>query len=306
MKFGKLHDPDALHLVNFQLPPIPLRSIELLQAKTSQKPFQAYIGCPMWGNKGWVDKLYPKGTKPGEYLRHYARSFNGIELNSTHYRTPTDEIVRRWREMASANFHFSPKIAQTISHRYRLVNCQDQLDRFCESIEGFGDRLGCSFVQLPPNFTTAELPKLQSFLTNWPSHLPLAVEFRHESWFEGGGLSSIVLGLLEGTQTTTLITDVAGRRDVLHAHLTTTTVMLRFVGNGLVPTDYSRADAWLDRIEQWVAEGLEALYFFVHEPDDTFAPEMGKYIIEGLNKRLGLGLPIPGLHEMPGSQMSLF
>lgn len=306
MKFGKLHDPDELSRVDFQLPTVPNRSIELIHAKTEGKPFRAYIGCPMWDNKGWIGKLYPKGSKAGEYLRYYARSFNGIELNSTHYRTPKHEIVSRWRDMAGEDFHFSPKISQTISHRFRLVNCQDQLDRFCESIEGFRSSLGCSFIQLPPNFTTAELPKLDWFLATWPQHLPLAVEFRHASWFEGGGLSADVLDLLEGTNTTALITDVAGRRDVLHAHLTTSTVMIRFVGNGLVPTDYTRADAWLDRIEAWVNQGLEALYFFVHEPDDTFAPEMGTYIIEGLNKRLGLDLPIPGLHDAPGAQMSLF
>ena len=52
--------------------------------------------------------------------------------------------------------------------------------------------------------------------------------------------------------------------------------------------------------------GLEKLYFFVHEPDDTFAPEMGTYVIEKLNERFGLDLAIPGIPQAPGTQMELF
>jgi uncharacterized protein YecE (DUF72 family) len=305
MKFGKIHDPQLLDSIDFSLPPDSSRSTELLQSEVRHK-FQAYIGCPMWGNKAWVGTLYPPGTKAGDYLKHYARSFNGIELNSTHYRIPTEEIVERWREMAPEGFHFSPKIPQTISHYARLFNCEPQVEAFCDAISVFEEKLGCSFVQLPPNFGFDQLNKLDWFLAGWPRHLPLAIEFRHESWFENHELKTQVLDLLEATGTTALITDVAGRRDVLHTHLTTSTAMIRFVGNGLVPTDYARADAWIDRIASWAKQGLEKLYFFVHEPDDTYAPDMGAYVIKQLNDKLGLGLVEPGIKPEPGSQMSLF
>lgn len=305
MKFGKLNNPDLLSLIDFRLPPYVDRSTELLQAETRGK-FQAYIGCPMWGNKAWVGKLYPKGTKAADFLRHYARSFNGIELNSTHYRIPTEEIVERWRDMAPEGFHFSPKVPQSISHHYRLYNCEPQIEVFCDAIAGFEDKLGCSFVQLAPNFGFDQLNKLDWFLAGWPNHIPLAIEFRHESWFENNQLKGQVLDLLEATETSTVITDVAGRRDVLHTNLTTSTAMIRFVGNGLVQTDYFRADDWVERIASWVDQGLEKLYFFVHEPDDTYAPDMGEYVIRKLNERLDLGLAVPGIKPESGSQMSLF
>ncbi len=305
MKFGKLNDPSLLEKIDFRLPPTPERSIALLQSAV-RSPLQVHIGCPLWGNKAWLGKLYPPGTKATDFLRQYARSFNGIELNSTHYRVPTEETVERWRDMATEGFHFSPKIPQHISHHLRLYNCEPQVEEFCEAIEGFEEKLGCSFVQLPPNFGLDQLSRLDWFLAGWPRHLPLAIEFRHESWFDQQQLRPQVLDLLEATGTTALITDVAGRRDVLHSNLSSSTAMIRFVGNGLVPTDYTRADAWVERIANWAEQGLERLYFFVHEPDDTFAPDMGAYLVQKLNKKLELGLAEPGIKPEAGSQMSLF
>jgi uncharacterized protein YecE (DUF72 family) len=305
MKFGKLTDPLSLAAVDFSLPPTPERTLVLLRSE-KRPPFRAYVGCPMWGNKAWAGKLYPPKAKPAQYLQHYARSFHGIELNSTHYQIPKAETVERWREMTDPRFRFSPKIPQLISHRYQLFNCEDGVESFVEAIEGFEDRLGCSFVQLPPHFGLDKLSRLDWFLALWPRHLPLAIEFRHESWFQNQQLRPEALDLLEATGTATVITDVAGRRDVVHANLTQGTAMIRFVGNGLIPSDYQRADAWINRIEDWVENGIESLYFFVHEPDDTYAPEMGRYVVEKLNERLGLDLAVPGLKPDPGSQMSLF
>lgn len=82
--------------------------------------------------------------------------------------------------------------------------------------------------------------------------------------------------------------------------------MIRLVGNSLDPTDFTRSDAWLDRIEHWVSQGLEKLYLFAHEPEDLMAMELGAYWIEALNKRLGLQLAIPGIQQNTGDQMSLF
>jgi hypothetical protein len=86
-----------------------------------------------------------------------------------------------------------------------------------------------------------------------------------------------------------VITCVAGRRDVCHASLTAPFTMVRFVGNGagpakrdatsaaanaLHPTDETRTAAWLDRLLEWRARGLESACFFVHQPDDVLAPEL--------------------------------
>ncbi len=305
MKFGKLTDPDAISQVDFSIPPDDDHLREVLGGSPAAN-FKAYVGCPMWGNKAWVGKLYPKGTPQNQYLEHYSRSFNTIELNTTHYRVPKPEIIHRWREMAEEGFMFAPKIPQSISHYRKLKNAEAETQRFVETIRLFEERLGCSFIQLHPSFGPELMDNLESYLIAWPKDIPLAIEFRHSAWFSKQQLIPEARAILQAHGVAPVITDVAGRRDVCQVSLTNKTAMLRFVGNALHETDYTRTDAWIERIAQWVALGLEELYFFVHEPDDTHAPEMGEYVIKKLNERFGLGLAIPGIHSLGNQQMSLF
>jgi uncharacterized protein YecE (DUF72 family) len=91
-----------------------------------------------------------------------------------------------------------------------------------------------------------------------------------------------VFGRMAEAEMGTVLTDVAGRRDVLHMHLTSSIAMIRFVGNGLHPTDYSRIDSWIPRLRQWHQQGLQEVYFFTHEPDNLLAPELAKYLATAL------------------------
>jgi uncharacterized protein YecE (DUF72 family) len=186
MKFGKITSEHELRQVDFSLPALPEETRVQLAASDRGTGLNIYIGLPMWGNKDWVGKLYPKGTKPSDFLHHYGKAFNGMELNSTHYRIPKQDIVERWRNQVADNpsFRFSPKIPQFISHRFQLINCQQPLEEFCEAIMGFDDTLGCSFVQLPPHFGPEKLANIRAFLESWPNELPIAFEFRSAAWFE--------------------------------------------------------------------------------------------------------------------------
>lgn len=300
MKFGKLADISG---VDFSLPPDPEPG--RLRGK-SAATFRAYVGLSRWASKEWQGDLYPAGTRQADFLHHYARAFNTIELNSTHYRTPTPAQVAKWREAVPAGFVFCPKIPQLISHYRKLVNCAEALTQFVESIAHFEDSLGSCFVQLHDSFGPALYPNLVDFLRQWPRSMPLAVEFRHPDWFAAGQLLPQVEELLANAGAGTVITDVAGRRDVCHTTLTSPQAMIRFVGNALDPTDYSRTDAWLTRLDRWVRQGLETLYLFPHEPGDRMASDMGRYWVEGLNRHLGQDLPRPGLDNRPDAQMRLF
>lgn len=303
MKFGKL--PDISH-VQFELPVPNERSLNLLKRGSPARAFQAYIGCPRWSSKEWIGELYPKGTKPADYLSHYSRSFNTIELNTTHYRIPTADQVRKWKESAADHFLFSPKIPQIISHYRKLINCSDEITQFADAISHFEEKLGCSFVQMHESFGPNQFGNLKQFLQQWPSGFPIAIEFRHEGWFQEHLLLPAVSDWLEERNVAAVITDVSGRRDVLHTCLSNRMAMLRFVGNSLHSTDYSRWDQWMDRLALWVENGLETLYVFAHEPGDLLASQLGTHMIKKLNERFGLGLAIPGIQEELGGQMSLF
>ena len=307
MEFGKLADISG---VDFTLPPDHPANGRLLSGlPTREGPPRLYIGCTGWSMKEWVGSVYPTGTKSKDYLRHYSRQFNTIELNTTHYRIPEPGTIQRWYEESAPDFRFCPKIPQSISHSNNLGLGTELIPLFCDSIQGLAEKLGCCFLQLPPYFDQSRLPQLEKFLQAFPRHIPLALELRHHSWFESTQTGDALFELLEHYRISTVITDVAGRRDILHMRLATGTVILRFVGNGLHPTDFSRADSWVKRLTHWYEAGLEELFLFAHEPDNLHAPELAAYFLEKAQQELpdiSCRGPEFGPDPGQGQQMSLF
>ena len=292
MNFGKLPD---ISRVDFTLPSDHERTSRVLAAtgKYADSQPRIYIGATGWGNKEWLGKWYPARTKPIDFLTHYTRQFNTIEFNMTHYRIPDAEMVDRWRMQASAGFVFCPKVPQQISHRARL-RAEEPTLRFAEVMAGLGERLGPSFIQLPDHHGPKDLDLIRDYLKMWPDEQRLHWELRHPDWFgEGNGIAERGFDALEAAGHGTVITDVAGRRDVLHMQLTTPVLMLRFVGNGLHPTDYSRTDAWITRIGEWCEKGLREAYIFIHQPEVEQVPEFTAYWIKALNKSLMLDIALP-------------
>lgn len=305
MKFGKLPDISS---VDFSLPKDPGENASVLaKTKDVEAALAVYVGCTGWSMPEWVGKVYPPGTKTKGFLEAYGKQFNTIELNTTHYRIPTLELIQRWYQSTPADFKFCPKIPQTISHSRNLGLGGEQIPMFCEAVQGLEEKLGCCFMQLPPYFGVDRLEKLETFLSAWPSHIPLAIELRHESWFTEEESSRGLFELLERTDTATVLTDVAGRRDVLHMRLTKGVGMIRFVGNDLHPTDYERIDDWVSRLSLWRDQGLREMYIFTHEPDNLKAPELADYLVRLLKKEAAIQTRGPEFYASDqGEQMSLF
>lgn len=305
MKFGKLQD---IEHVDFKLPADHSATLPMLQQQEKAKQLQFYIGCTGWSMKEWVGKVYPTGTKTADFLKRYAAQFNTIELNTTHYRIPTPSTIEKWYAESAPDFKFCPKVPQTISHSRNLGMGTGKILAFCEAIQALNEKLGCCFMQLPPYFGKDRLDLLQQFLERFPSNIPLAIEFRHESWFRNLNKGADLFQLLEDQHKSIVITDVAGRRDVLHMRLTHPRAMVRFVGNALHPSDYSRIDAWVDRINQWFSSGLQEIYFFPHEPDNLLAPDLAAYLLGKLKSydHIAVRGPKIPVEQDSGQQMSLF
>jgi uncharacterized protein YecE (DUF72 family) len=271
-----------------------------------QKP-RIGIGTPVWGVKKWVGKIYPKGTESQDFLYHYSRQFNSIELNSTHYHTPDEETIKRWREVTPEGFKFNVKFLQRISHRQPLNSRSQIAQEFIKRAMQLEDRLGITFLQLPPTFSPRDLGDLRTFLRDLPAGFPIAVEVRNEGFFEGHRLIAPLYDLLAAHGAHVVITDVAGRRDVLHLSLPTSRVLVRFIGNDLHPTDYTRIADWVQRLKMWTQLGLQQVEFFVHQPEDVNAPDLASDLIEGLNTHLGLPEKIKNWQPMDqGIQLGLF
>ncbi len=245
------------------------------------------VGAPVWAVKDWLGKVYPLGTQPKDFLAHYARQFNSIELNSTHYGIPSEETVVRWRESTPAGFKFNVKVFQTISHHAALDENAGLVRQFVNAILPLEDRLGLCFLQMPPHFDLSSLARLARFLTQIPREMQLAVEVRHPSFFSQHRLVDSYFNVLADHGAHVVITDVAGRRDVLHTSLPTSRVMIRFIGNGVDEIDDERLNAWSDRLGVWLKMGLDQVEFFIHEPEDRLVPDVAGRFIDRMNSDYG-------------------
>jgi uncharacterized protein YecE (DUF72 family) len=302
MEFGKLAH---LRGVDFSLPPADPRTAATLARSRTGTPLRVHAGCTGWTTKEFVGRVYPEKTPAGAMLEAYGRQFNGLELNSTYYAMPEVATLRRWREAVPAGFRFSPKFPQEVTQGTDLAEAVPTAREFCARLRELGPALGRSFLQLPPGFSPAQAGRLATFLRALPADVPVAVEFRHPGWFRDGRLVDTAFELLADARAAAVITETAGRRDVVHGSLPVPAAMIRFVGNGLDPSDFTRLDDWVPRLAGWVADGLEELWFFAHEPDNVLAPELSNAFVERMNAASGLALkpwvPVP----KGGRQLSL-
>ena len=302
MDFGRLPD---LRYVDFRLPPDHPETAQVLARAqaTAPKPPGLYVGCPIWTNKEWLGSYFPLGAKDPDFLHYYARQFNSIELNTTHYRIPDAPTVRRWREAVGPGFKFCPKLPRSISHERELYNVEALTLTFTRAMQELGDNLGTCFLQLPPHFSPDLLPRLERFLLDWPLEIPLAVELRHPRWFSDHALADSFFATLEALNKTLVVTDVAGRRDVLVQRLTTPTAFIRLNGHGLVGSDFARADAWAERLASWYAQGLHTAYIFIHQKDVRHAPIWAQHFLGRVHALTGLPVqpPRPIPQQVQGS-----
>jgi uncharacterized protein YecE (DUF72 family) len=298
MDFGKVEDKD-LNKIDFTLPDDHADTDKILGAlkkkftDAKKKKQKVYVGCAKWGRKEWVGKIYPLKTKEKDFVSHYVKQFNCIELNATHYRTPEPSSVEKWKTGAAKDFKFCPKFPQMISHMRRLKNCERETDEFITAMQGFGENLGINFLQMPPNFTPKSLPDMERYLRALPKDLKVCVEFRHPEWLKDNEAANDAFALLKDLKMGSVITDTAGRRDCAHMRLTNGTAFIRFVGNSLHPTDFTRIDDWVKRLKKWLGSGLETLYFMMHMHDEADSPELTTYTIRQINKHCKLDIKEP-------------
>ena len=62
------------------------------------------IGTCSWADEALSKHWYPKGVPAGERLAYYAQHFDTVEVDSTYYRLPAEEMVRRWAERTPDDF----------------------------------------------------------------------------------------------------------------------------------------------------------------------------------------------------------
>lgn len=286
MDFGRLARIDG---VDFTLPPDAPSTHTFLtrHARPAGSAFSVFTGLPVFANREFVGKIYPKGTKPADYLRAYAQVYDALELNSTYHHLPTLEVVDRWVSSLPVGFELCPKVPEAVSHA--IEPSEEHVTALHRVLDHFGERLGPVLLQLPPSFAPIERPRLERLLSLLGTRHRFAVELRHPGWFQDPATLAKTAALLEAHQMGFVLTDVAGRRDVLHMAITAPFVFVRFAGNDLHPTDFTRLDAWVERITRWSREGLTSVHFFMHLPVEHSCADLVAHFEPKLRAALGLG-----------------
>lgn len=296
MQFGKVDNPG---LIDFTLPEDAPETEHILRSNKNKGSFEVYIGCAKW-NRTELKGFYPRGTK--DELAYYATQFNSIELNATFYGMPKWEQVEIWKNKTPKNFKFFPKVTNTISHFKRLIDVKEPIGNFCNAVSNFENKLGMAFLQLHDNFAPKDFARLETALSDFPKNFPLGVEVRNAEWFNDAEIQHQFCSLLEQNKMTNIIVDTAGRRDMLHMRLTNDTAFIRYVGANH-PSDIARLDEWVTRIQKWRSQGLQKLYFFVHQNIELESPLLASHFIQRMNEAFDLSLTVPA---KPDVQKSMF
>ena len=143
-----------------------------------------HVGTSGWAYKEWKPAFYPEGLAQGDFLGHYASVLTACEINATHYRLQSEAAVARWAAATPPGFRFAAKAHRRITHARALPPAEGGdafLERFLESLTPLGDRLGAVLLQFPPTRRRDD-GALADLLSCLPRGLPVALEFRHESW----------------------------------------------------------------------------------------------------------------------------
>lgn len=269
-----------------------------------------YLGCPGWGLKSWVGRLFPPGTRSTEFLPRYAEVFNTVEGNTTFYALPSAQTVERWRAQVPDHFRFCFKFPRTITHDKQLANCDAEVDEFLARVAPLEHKLGTLFLQLPPGFTHVD--RLAALLDRLPRSFRYAVEPR---------VPDITMfdELLAQRRVDVVIMDTRGIHSSLsleHAETrnrkpnlpvvpraTASAPFIRCVPHETFGESRAIAEGWADQVAAWIRDG-KTPYVFMHAPDDTDAPQNAYEFHAMVQARIDAG----DLPHRPGAprQQSLF
>jgi uncharacterized protein YecE (DUF72 family) len=164
--------------------PRAAKAPELVSAPPSAP--NLFVGTSGWAYPTWKPAFYPSKVPTRSFLNYYGSQLTAVEVNYTFRAFPTSTQLENWQAAVPNGFRFSFKAPQRITHFARLRDCEPLVQSFLGALAPMrAGSLGPLLFQLPPNFQAdrdllARFLELSAFRH---SHVPLAFEFRHKSWF---------------------------------------------------------------------------------------------------------------------------
>jgi uncharacterized protein YecE (DUF72 family) len=144
-----------------------------------------YIGCAGWDYKDWKGPFYPKNLERYNFLKYYSKYFDVVEVNSTFYNIPDEEIVSNWAIRVPPNFKYIIKVWQKITHNLFDSNLESNVSQFFYRMQPLEGKVLTYLLQFPPWFKQTEkhLKQLIHLLKELPSEYNYVIELRDNSWF---------------------------------------------------------------------------------------------------------------------------
>jgi uncharacterized protein YecE (DUF72 family) len=257
------------------------------------------FGTCSWAEKSLLasGEFYPPGTGTAEKrLRHYARFFNTVEVDSTYYAIPLQSTAERWAERTPDDFVFHIKVygaltghgvnPRTLPKEVAAELPDADLEKtvlylrepsfmgelFRRQAEALGPlkeagKLGLMVFQFPPwfRYSGANLRHILGCRERMEP-LPVGVEFRHGSWL-GAEHREETFRFLEGNGLTYVVADepqFSTRATVPFVpHVTSGTAYFRFHGRNT---------------QNWFRKGIETSlrydYLYCEEELRGFLPAL--------------------------------
>jgi uncharacterized protein YecE (DUF72 family) len=222
----------------------------------------AFIGTSGWQYRHWRRTFYPEGVAQSRWLEFYAERFQIVELNNSFYRLPPRETFEKWALRTPSDFILAAKMSRYLTHIKKLKEPEEPVARFLEHAAGLGSKLGPVLIQLPPTLQ-ADPSALDDTLGRFPDSVRVAVEFRHDSWW-----NDEVKSILEAHGAALCLAD---RHSKPFSALWRTTdwTFLRFHEGEAKPHPcYGRTaiESWVRRLTEGWGPGSDVYVFFNNDP----------------------------------------
>jgi len=212
------------------------------------------VGTSGYNFPEWRGSFYPPKLPSKKWLEYYAQQLGTVEINYTFYRMPNAKTIDGWNAATPESFTFVLKAPQRITHIARLKNIDEPLRIFLELVRKLNAKLGAVLFQLPPNYKK-DLARLGDLLTQFPTDVRAACEFRHASWW-----SDDVYDLLRSTNTALCIADTEAGTTPLVSTANFGYIRLRDEGY-----DEAELRDWMTKVQALGSAWTDAFVFFKHE-----------------------------------------
>lgn len=142
------------------------------------------IGTSGFSYDDWLGNFYPQFCPKADYLQFYSSKFNIVEIDSTYYRIPQPEMVKRWVKVTPDEFLFTAKFPKFVTHEGTIDKRLDYMKAFLKVMKQLGSKMGPLLMQFPYSFKPEQMEDLKAMVAALPVDKQISVELRNKKWLD--------------------------------------------------------------------------------------------------------------------------